>query len=409
VIVERAAPSLPALLCAGALLLAIAEFGQVWYYPPPESGAELTRAFGGAFRLALWLTAAGCTGWHMLRRGLGPVLCGVGPFLPFVLWGVAVVVFWSIDRLAGVRTLTFWALAAGLAVAAAAEVEPRRLARGVAVTFLAVTAGSLAVALLHPEAGTTEYGGAAVARGLFPHKNAFGWFCALGLVWCLGTRRALGAALAIVVAATMAGGLLASGSKTAAAMLPAVGVYALGLGFCQRAFPSGGRAALALTFLAAPAVVAALLVAPAVIESFGRDATFTGRTEVWRHYLAYLHDRPLTGYGTGILSSDTDINRAIGGAVPGQEAQRLRSPHSLYIGLASETGLIGVLCFVAAHAWIAFVAPFRRVSPWSRTAGALAVAILLAGVTEMRDGFLPGTATLLLIAARTLSFRRSQG
>ena len=75
-IVERPAPSLPALLCAGALLLAIAEFGQVWYYPPPEAGAELTRAFGGAFRLALWLAAAGCIGWHLLRRGLGPVLSG---------------------------------------------------------------------------------------------------------------------------------------------------------------------------------------------------------------------------------------------------------------------------------------------------------------------------------------------
>ena len=31
--------------------------------------------------------------------------------------------------------------------------------------------------------------------------------------------------------------------------------------------------------------------------------------------------------------------------------------------------------------------------------------LLLAGVTEMRDGFLPGTATLLLVAARAASFR----
>jgi len=91
--------------------------------------------------------------------------------------------------------------------------------------------------------------------------------------------------------------------------------------------------------------------------------------------------------------------------VPGHETQSLRSPHSLYIGLASETGLVGVACFVAAHAWLALVAPFRRLSPWSRTAGALSVAILLAGITEMRDGFLPGTATLLLIVARTVSFR----
>ena len=178
----------------------------------------------------------------------------------------------------------------------------------------------------------------------------------------------------------MAGGLLASGSKTAAAMLPAVGVYALGARVLPARLPERRprRAGADLPRRAGGGRGAAGR-ARGLIESVGRDATFTGRTEVWRHYLAYLHDRPLTGYGTGILSSDTDINRAIGGAVPGQEAQRLRSPHSLYIGLASETGLIGVVCFVAAHAWVAFVAPFRRVSPWSRTAGALAVAILLAG------------------------------
>jgi O-antigen ligase len=236
-------------------------------------------------------------------------------------------------------------------------------------------------------------------------QNAFGWFCALGLIWTAGTRRALGPALAIAVAATMAAGLLASGSKTAAATLPAVGAYALALAICQRAQPEGARAALALAIVGALAALAAATAAPFLIETIGREATFTGRTDVWRHYLAHLHDRPLTGYGTGILSTDTALNRAIGAAVPGHEAQGLRSPHSLYIGLASETGLVGVAFFVAAQAWIALVAPFRRLSAWSSTAGALAVAILLAGVTEMRDGLLPGAATLLLIVARTLSFR----
>jgi len=144
------------------------------------------------------------------------------------------------------------------------------------------------------------------------------------------------------------------------------------------------------------------------LEIVGRDATLTGRTEVWRHYLAYLHDRPLTGYGTGILSSDTELNRAVGGAVPGYEAQGLRSPHSLYVGLACETGLVGVAFFIAAQAYIAFVTPFRRLTPWSRTSGALAVAILLAGISEMRDGFIPGAATLLLVAARAAALRQSR-
>ena len=178
-----------------------------------------------------------------------------------------------------------------------------------------------------------------------------------------------------------------------------------GSGSADAPFPTARSAALALAILTAGAALVAVAVAPLAVESVERYATFTGRTDVWRHYLAYLHERPLTGYGTGILSSDTELNRAIGAAVPGYEAQRLRSPHSLYIGLASESGLVGLAFFVAAHAWIAVVAPFRNLTPWSRIAGALAVAILLAGVTEMRDGFLPGTATLLLVAARAAALR----
>lgn len=402
---RQAAPGLGVLLCAGPLLAALAEFGQVWYYPAPEPGAELVRAFGGAFRMALWLAASAGVFGHLLARGPHPILRVLGPFLPFLLWGTAVVAVWSIDRTAGVRALGFWSLAACLAVAAASDADPRSLARGIALALLAVVGASLAVAVVDPAAGVMAYGDAVAVRGLFPHKNAFGWFCALGIVWSVGTRRGLGPTLAIAVTGAMACGLLASGSRTAAATLPAVGAYALAVGLCQRAFPDGARGALALVVLGALAALAVAAAAPLLVDGLGREATFTGRTDVWRHYLAYLHDRPLTGYGTGILSSDTELNRAIGAAVPGHEAQSLRSPHSLYIGLASETGLIGVACFVAAHAWLALVAPFRRLSPWSRTAGALSVAILLAGITEMRDGFLPGTATLLLIVARTVSLR----
>ena len=178
-----------------------------------------------------------------------------------------------------------------------------------------------------------------------------------------------------------------------------------GSGSADAPFPTARRPRSPSPSSRPRAALVAVAVAPLAVESVERYATFTGRTDVWRHYLAYLHERPLTGYGAGILSSDTELNRAIGAAVPGHEAQRLRSPHSLYIGLASESGLVGLAFFVAAHAWIAVVAPLRNLTPWSRIAGALAVAILLAGVTEMRDGFLPGTATLLLVAARAAALR----
>ena len=179
----RAVPTLPFLI---VLLLALVEFGQAWYYPGGERGVEVTRAFGGAFRLLLWLFALAAILVHVLRRGPRPMLRVLWPFAPFILWGAIVVGFWSVDRITGVRALIFWSLASGLAAAAGHELDPRTLARGVAVLFCTIVAASLALAVILPEAAYTYYGDEFVVRGLFPHKNQLGWYCAVG---CCGPLR----------------------------------------------------------------------------------------------------------------------------------------------------------------------------------------------------------------------------
>lgn len=394
-----------ALLCGTVLLAAVAEFGQVWYYPATEAGGEVTRALGGGFRLALWLAASAAILRHLSRIGPHALVRVLAPFTPFLAWSAVAVPLWSVDPVAGLRVLAFWLLAAGAAVAAAAALTPRALARGVVLGLVAVVAGSLVVALVDPLSATTAYGDAAMVRGLFPHKNAFGWFCALGLIWTVGVRRLAGLPLAAVATAALAVGLAASGSRTAMATLPVVAAHAAAISGCRRLFRDGGRGALGLLVAVAVLALAAAAAWPALIEGLGRDATLTGRTDVWRHYLAVLNDRPLGGYGPGILSSDTEINRAIGAGVPGYETAGLRSPHSLYVGLACEVGLVGLGAFLAAMLWLALAGPFRRPGPWPVLAGGLAVAILFAGVTEMRDGAMPGAATLLMIAARTMGLR----
>ena len=102
------------------------------------------------------------------------------------------------------------------------------------------------------------------------------------------------------------------------------------------------------------------------------------------------------------------MNLEIGGTVPGYEHENLHSPHNVYIGIAGETGLIGILFFLFAQLYLAFVAPFRGMSPWRRLSGVLAFAIMFAGLAETRDGYAPGVATVALLAARASGLRAAR-
>lgn len=398
--------ALPAGPFLAVLLMALVEFGQVWYYPPDFGGPDASRAFGGAFRMTLWLAAVAVIALHLARRGAVPMTRALAPFAPFLAWGAVVTLVWSVDPVTGARSLVFWSLAAGLAVAAGDTAPPERLARAVALLLGAVIAASLVLAVVLPDAAHTLYGAELMVRGLFPHKNQFGWLAAIGLVWAWTLRAMIGPGLVRVLLPVLATGVVVAGSGTALVVGIATAGYLLGLRVARTLFPDGARAALAF---AAGILVAALLtalLAPVLLDALGRDPTLTGRTGVWRHYVETIGSRPLTGYGTGVFSTPSPLNVALGGTVPGQERAALHSPHNLYLGLVGETGVVGLVAFVLAVLHLAFVAPFRTVSRWHDLAGALAFAILVAGIAETRDGYAPGVATVALLAARGAALRQ---
>lgn len=404
----RRRDALPAMPFLAVLLMALVEFGQVWFYPGGEGGVEATRAFGGAFRMTLWLAAASAIALYLARRGPGPMARALAPFAAFVSWGALAVPLFSVDPVTGARALVFWSLAVGLAVAAGDAVSPARLARAVALLFGAVVAASLLLAVVLPDAAHTVYGDELMVRGLFPHKNQFGWYAAIGLLWTWTLRAEVGPMRVRLVLVVLATGLVVAGSGTAFVVLAAAGGYLLGLRAAQALFPDGGRAALALIAATLVAGLAAVVLAPALLDALGRDPTLTGRTDVWRHYLATVEARTLTGYGTGVFSMPSALNVAVGGTVPGQEQAALHSPHSLYIGILGETGVVGLAAFLLAGLHLAFVAPFRARSSWLRLSGALAFAILVAGLAETRDGYAPGVATVALVAARAAALAQER-
>lgn len=402
---RRAVPATPALV---VLLMALVEFGQVWFYPGGDPSLDGSRPFGGAYRMALWLGAGLVVALHLAREGPAPFVRTLWPFGAFVVWGAVSVPLWSVDPVTGARTLAFWSIAAGLAVVAGDGVPPARLARGAACLFGAVVAGSLALALLFPGAAHTVYGDELVVRGLFPHKNQFGWFAAIGLLWTCVLREEIGPVAVRLLVPLLGAGIIVAGSGTALVVLVAASGYLVALGAAQRFLPDGGRAALALATASLVAGLVSVALAPVLLDALGRDPTLTGRTDVWRHYLDTIELRALSGYGTGVFSSPSALNVAVGATVPGQETAGLHSPHSLYITLLGETGVLGLATFLLAVLHLAFVAPFRAQSPWLALSGALAFAILVAGLAETRDGYAPGVATVALLAARAAAFAQGR-
>lgn len=404
--------ALPATPVLAVLLMALVEFGQVWFYPGAEGGEGgegMTRAFGGAFRMTLWLAAVAVILLHLARRGALPMVRALAPFAVFAAWGALVALGFSVDRVTSLRTLVFWSLAAGVAVAAGDAVPAARLARAVALLLGAVVAGSLLLALLLPDAAHTLYGAELMVRGLFPHKNQFGWYAALGLLWTWTLRADIPPGLVRLLLPVFGAGLFVAGSTTAVVVAASAAGYLLGLRLFQALFPDAARAVLALATATLAAALLATVVAPVLLDALGRDPTLTGRTDVWRHYRATIAERTLTGYGPGLFSTRSALNLEVGGTVPGYEREALHSPHSVYLGLVGEVGWPGLAAFVVALLHVAFVAPFRAVSPWLRLSGGLACAILVAGIAEMRDGYAPGVATVALLAARAAALRQENG
>lgn len=382
------------------LIMVVMEFAQVWYFSAGEDGGVVRGAGDEVFRKLVWLAAVASLAGHFARCGFAPLLTILAPFLPFIGWGAFVTVLWAADPVLGVRTLIFWSLAAGVAAAAGADLPPRLLARVLAFVVTAIVLASFAMLVVAPEAAITQYGTNATVRGLFPHKNTFGWFCAVGVIFVWAMRHELGRPQTALALPLLFAAMLAANSKTALGVAGAGIAYITFLEILPRLFWNGARAFLAMVTLLILGAATVTFLVPLLLDLAGRDASLTGRTEVWAHYFSYAIERPLTGFGPGTFSSDTLTNIRIGGTVPGLEDQHLHSPHSLYLGVFGEVGIIGLLLFVLCHLYLATVPPFERLSASTRLPAALAFSILLAGITEMRDGYSLGVASILLVTAR---------
>jgi O-antigen ligase len=135
-------------------------------------------------------------------------------------------------------------------------------------------------------------------RGAFEHKNVMAAFMITAILVVLayeprpGVRRGTVVAMVALV-------LLSRSGTGAGGMVAALAMFS----FARRVSSASGRKIGATVVMAGLSTVVAIVgvvtFLPAIVQLYGKDLTFTGRTKIWSAALAAIAQKPWTGYSWG--------------------------------------------------------------------------------------------------------------
>lgn len=241
------------------------------------------------------------------------------------------------------------------------------------VAFLAFI--NLLYVIILPQYGIMSANHAGRWRGLFEHKNGSGPFFAIGFFIILhqmkitATPRFIFQAVALLISLVF---VIMSGSSTGyISFALMVLLYPVMLWMFKRPNPIEKLAVLLLScsIITLLYVVAGDFILNAMFGLIGRDATLTGRTEIWAPLVDISLDRPLLGYGIGIPQQSTFME-----LVQSQLTFAPKSAHNSYLDMILGIGYPGMLIFLL-FILRTLLKPVMNPAPDKATAGSYAIGI----------------------------------
>jgi O-antigen ligase len=295
--------------------------------------------------------------WNLVHQPQRLLLLMRPVLIATLLWfALSVVTSW--DPAASARRLAFAYVTIGIAgMVLLVPKSPRHFADVLAAVVLIVLAACYLGVLLiptlsiHQASDVLEPELAGDWRGVFGHKNeasaAMVLFVFIGIFVARVRNRGLGAVIVMLALPF----LFFTHSKTAMAALPLALIVAA---IMARAKPRNGLAVV-LTLLVAMNLlsVGSVYIAPirALTEAIMPDATFTGRTEIWRFAVDHVLQRPITGYGFATFWGTEQVVYGMSGAGWANTASHA---HNGFVDLALTIGIPGSALVTL---WL-FVLPF---------------------------------------------------
>lgn len=208
---------------------------------------------------------------------------------------------WSLDSALTVRRAIALLFTTLFAIWLASAFSWRDLVRLIAASFAVLAVFSFLAGALVPSFGVMHEIHPGAWKGLWWEKNTLGAMMAWALLSFIAAgaldrkqawlwRALIPLALLLVLLSTSKTALLAS--LVAIAGPAAIALVRKGFGFAALTVFAGLLGVIALGFV--------LAIGPGVIlEALGRDATLTGRTDIWAVLVRLISEQPWTGYGYG--------------------------------------------------------------------------------------------------------------
>jgi len=319
-------------------------------------------AFGAGALVALGVTL------REHARGLASLLTPANAALG--LWLVLSVVLSTDPGTSAKRlglTMAVIAVAACLPLLPASRGEWRALLGLAAGTLLALCYLGLLLApdlAIHGPRDLLEPGLAGAWRGVFGHKNAAAAVIAMlvfvGLAVFRSGQRATGAGLTAASALFLVGSEGKSAAALCLAVLAITGLFSLLRGLLARAALTLGLV-LVLNLFSVGTVLNDGLAR--IVATLPLDATFTGRTDVWRFAVDAVAQRPLTGYGFSAFWGTSGVRDSA--EAEGTWAGVAAHSHNGYLDTAVNLGLVG-LVLTGLVLVIAPLRDYQRLSERSR-------------------------------------------
>jgi exopolysaccharide production protein ExoQ len=185
-------------------------------------------------------------------------------------------------------------------------------------------------------------------RGIFSHKNVLGQVMAAGVLASLhkirvgGNRRSAVSMIVLFLGLTFA-------AKSSTSLMVIIVFCAVEIMLVA----SGRYFAIIMTVASIPTLFIILLSPEVILDFLGKDATLTGRTDLWYYVNICISQRPLLGWEFGAFWSQinpaaNEISMTLGWSVP--------QAHNGVLELLLEVGGIGTSLFAivfARNIWIA--------------------------------------------------------
>lgn len=224
-----------------------------------------------------------------------------------VVWPIVVMVliawlsnFWTVDQEITYRRCIAITVTTLMGIYLFVRFDFESLLKFLTVTVTIVAIGCVVWALAIPAYGLhadAEHAGA--WRGIFFHKNTTGRVMVFGLAVIIAAWVGTNVSRPLLMGAGTVVLAVIVGTTSQTTML---GTLVLGAGLIAvRMVRGNALKSVVITLLILTIAWHGLLIGIAnydfILEALGRDASLTGRTEIWQYTLQYAFERPFSGYG----------------------------------------------------------------------------------------------------------------